>query len=141
MPELDARERFDALVTSLARDPIVIRSTRIDNGVHQLEMRIIDDRTQLVYLGLQRIDGEDLVAFFSFIGTADPSLYERALRTNADLRYGRIALVEQGDVSRLAVVETSLLHETVDTEFLNALLEVGVVADTLEADFFGVDDE
>jgi hypothetical protein len=94
-------------------------------------------------VALVESDGDDVsdVAVFSFISPADPRFYEAALRTNANLEYGRVALVEHREATWFAVIDTSPLDELTLEELTNTIDEVAASADALEAAFTGADEQ
>lgn len=135
------RDRFSNLIQHIAAEPETVRTTHLEGGVYEVEVRVGDRRTQLMVTALVEEDGHAVVGAFSFIGPAHPAMYERALRANADLRYGRIAIVQQEGRAMLAVVDEALLEELADRELFNGLHEIARAADRLEDELFGGDDE
>ena len=136
-----ARDRFAGLVQHVSAEPETVRTTHLEDGVYEVEVRVGERRTQLLVAALVEEDGDALVGAFSFIGPAHPAMYERALRANADLRYGRIAIVQQEGRAMLAVVDEAVLDELADRELFNSLHEIARAADRLEDELFGGDDE
>ncbi len=142
MPLSDAaRDRFARLLQHIAAEPETVRTTHLDDGVYEVEVRVGERRTQLIVAALVAEDDTAVVGAFSFIGPAHPAMYERALRANADLRYGRIAIVQQEGRAMLAVVDEALLDELADGELFNSLHEIARAADRLEDELFGGDEE
>lgn len=137
----DASDRFNAFMDRIEQDRALVQATRLDTDAWELELRVDGGRTQLAVVAL--VDGEEepQVAVFSFISPANPDFYEAALRTNANLEYGRVALVEHRDATWFAVVDTSPLDELDTDELMHAIDEVAASADALEAAFTGADDQ
>lgn len=137
----DASDAFAAFVDRIEQDRALVRATRLDTDAWELELRVDDGRTQLAVIALVEGELESQVAVFSFICPANPDFYEAALRTNANLEYGRVALVEHLDETWFAVVDTSPLDELVVDELMHTIDEVAGSADALEAAFTGADDQ
>lgn len=132
---------FESLLTFARNQAEVVRSTHITGTVYELEMRLQGGRTQVAIVAALEDSGVLVVGMYSFIGSAEPVHFEAALRNNAELRYGRVAVVDQGGRAMMAVVHNARVDELEEQEFVNGVLELARTADKLEQAWFGGDEE
>jgi len=133
---------FESMLAFAQNQAEVVRTTHLTDEVYELEMRLEGGRTQVAIVAeMHEEDGAAVVVMYSFIGAAEPIHYESALRSNSELRYGRIAVVDHGEEPMLAVVHNALVSELESQEFVNGVLELARTADDLEHIWFGGDTE
>ena len=119
----------------------IVQSSRQDNGVIDVELSVGDDRSQFVSLAFVEDGDEEVVMLLSWVGDANEAAYEQLLRYNAELRYGRAAILDVDDVPKFCVMDHALLEELTSEELLHAVCEIGEAADNLEKMLFEGDVE
>lgn len=132
---------FESLLEYAKNQAEVVRSTHLTGTVYELEMRLGGGRTQVAIVAGLEDAGVPVVGMYSFIGAAEPMHFEAALRNNAELRYGRVAVVDTGGKAMLAVVHNARIDELEEQEFVNGVMELSQTADKLEQAWFGSDEE
>src|SRR5690606_18484444 len=91
------------------------------------------NRRQQVYLEIQQADpGQDAVKIYSICCGADPSFYEQALRMNAEMLHGGLAIREIEGLPMFVLTDT-YPRPTIDPlEIRRRVEEAGARADAIE---------
>lgn len=108
---------------------------------YRFDVKLVDDRHQAVYVREKRKDfeGEELVVCYTICGPADPKNYENALRLNARLSYGAVALYELDGKECFVMLETILAKNMSSAVLRKAVLTLADKGDWLEKQLIAED--
>lgn len=133
-------ERFMEIMHRIAGTEAVIGVHKKKNDSVFFEVRTGEGRSQVVMASLLKSeDGEVVVHMMSEIGPSDPSLYELMLRRNLNLRYSRIAILDNEGDRSFALVYSYPFDELEPVELAKAFGEMAFMADAIERECFAVD--
>lgn len=109
-------------------------------NAYRLQLSLPDGRGQAVIVEPSgHTAGERLLLIYSLCCRAEPAYYEEALRLNAEILHGGVALRDYEGVSHFVVMDT-YPRGTVDPEEIRrSALEIGSRADAVEALLTGLD--
>ncbi|MBI4577943.1 MAG: hypothetical protein HY722_16905 [Planctomycetes bacterium] len=119
-------------IQALVSDPNVKHET-IKDG-YRFEVKLVDGRKQGVYVreGRKDFEGEELIVVYTVCGTANPKNYENALRLNARISYGAVAIYDI-DGKPCFVMTDSILAKNVSSAALRkSVLTLADKGDWLE---------
>lgn len=113
---------------------------REEAGRYSIILNLYDGRRQTLYLEPSSHRSSDrLLLIYSTCCEADPSYFRKALRLNAELLHGAIAIREIDGKDFFVMVDT-YPRATVDPEEIRrSVLEVGFHADEVEKQLTGID--
>jgi len=123
----------------------VVEGTRIDMaaeaGKFQLRVPTTPGRGQTVtvYFGARDRDGTGFIAIYTECGKADLKHYEWALRQNAKLSSGAIALREKDGTPWFVMINKHLARTADVDELRETILELAKKADAIEKALSGTD--
>ncbi|MHC4777760.1 MAG: HEAT repeat domain-containing protein [Planctomycetota bacterium] len=108
---------------------------------YKITVDLISGRKQVVRVVTDRSapDGDDLLVLFTVCAEAAPERYAWALKANARLPYGALALREFDGKEQLILIETLLEEHTGVHEFRKALLTLAEKGDYIESRLTGLD--
>lgn len=136
---------FDPAATAQLDRPAVESMARQVAGEMDASIRdtsrglVIDlalgERSQKVYIEFGRTDqqGREIVLLFTLCGAAEPERYAWALKTNARLTHGALALTTVRDKETLVLVETRLLSAVRRETLASTIRFVAETGDRVEA--------
>ncbi len=129
MKHTSSQEIFGELLTRLKEDQTIQGFTthKENHDVFEAEFICKKDPSanpHLMQFALMESDNDAVVMIIAWVGKASLAQHSLALRANASLSYGRIALIEQDNVEKYAVVYYHDLSELSSQELANAAREV-----------------
>lgn len=123
---------------SLCRDAFredaseTVQWKRTDEGL-LLTLRLPDRRTQKVMLEIQQTaPGQDAVKIYSVCCAAEASFYEQALKLNAEILHGGLAIHEIEGRPMFVLIDSYPLATVDPLEIRRSVLEAGARADAIE---------
>jgi hypothetical protein len=123
---------FEALVRAVASFEEVAEVRARGEDGYFLEVNTGGGRRQVVMIQrLREEGGEEVLHMMAEIGLAEPSRYEEMLAYNLQLRYGRVALIDDGGLKSFALVYAGALEELDEGGFARAFGEVAFVSDQI----------
>ncbi len=123
----------------------VVEGTRIEMSVEagKFALRVPTapgrGQTVTVYFGARDKDGTGFIAVYTECGKADPRHYEWALKQNAKLSSGAIALRDKAGIPWFVMINKHLARTADVDEMRETILELAKKADAIEKALSGVD--
>jgi len=123
----------------------VVEGTQVQMTVegNKFELRVPTTpsrgQTVTVYFGARDKEGTGFIAIYTECGRANPKHYEWALRQNAKLSSGAIALRDKGGTPWFVMINKHLASAADVDELRETILELAKKADAIEKALSGVD--
>jgi eukaryotic-like serine/threonine-protein kinase len=106
---------------------------RREAGRYEIQLEFPDGRGQKVFVETSdHTTTERLLLIYSFCCKAEPEYYENALRLNAEMAHGSLAIRDFEGEDMFCVVDTYLRSSVDALDVRRSVLEVGYRADSVE---------